>query len=262
MEREIGAQRARLEMTSQIELFSNAIIAIASDLDLESVLQRIVDIARQMAGAKYGAIGIPNTNGELSAFITSGLTPEQEAQIGRSPRGLGILGLLISDPRTLRMTNLSQHPASIGFPANHPQMESFLGVPIFARGRMFGSLYLTEKLLGSGFTDEDARMVELLAQHAGIAIANAEKSERAVASHHQLQQVTDQFLEAKQHVRSRHVMSPSTQESTLTGGNSASLGQVPSDLHRPGVEAGIPKTLEASTSLLQTLPLHSRNKLF
>src|SRR5690606_11993702 len=126
----VEAQRARLELASQLEMIGNAVIAIASELDLETVLRRIVDLARDVAGAQYAALGVPDDLGDMTAFITSGLTGEQEAAIGHPPRGRGVLGLLISDPRTLRLADLAAHPASVGFPADHPPMRSFLGVPI------------------------------------------------------------------------------------------------------------------------------------
>lgn len=196
LSRIVEEQRARLELASQIELIGNAVIAIANDLELESVLRRIVDLARDVAGARYAALGVPNAAGEMESFITSGLTPDQERQIGNPPRGLGILGLLIRDPRTIRMPDLSRHPASIGFPANHPPMKSFLGVPIVARARVLGSLYLTEKRFGSEFTDEDARMVEILARHAGVAIQNAELFQEVALQERRLQQIIDKLPEA------------------------------------------------------------------
>jgi len=192
----VEIQRSRLELESQLEMIGNAVIAIASELDLETVLRRIVDLARDLAGAEYAALGVPDQSGEMIAFITTGLTGEQEAALEHPPRGLGILGLLISEPRTLRLENLADHPASIGFPQNHPPMKSFLGVPIMAYGRVLGSLYLTEKRFDSEFTDEDARLVEILARHAAVAIENAELFERAEAQQRRLQLIIDRLPEA------------------------------------------------------------------
>jgi signal transduction histidine kinase len=192
----IEIDRSRLELESQLEMIGNAVIAIASELELETVLRRIVDLARDLAGAQYAALGVPDQSGDMIAFITTGLTGEQEAMLEHPPRGLGVLGLLISSPRTLRLENLADHPASVGFPQHHPPMKSFLGVPIVAHGRVFGSLYLTEKRFGSEFTDEDARLVEILARHAAVAIENAELFERAEAQQLRLQLIIDQLPEA------------------------------------------------------------------
>ena len=190
------SQRSRLELESQLEMIGNAVIAIASELELETVLRRIVDLARDLAGAQYAALGVPDQSGDMIAFITTGLTGEQEEALEHPPRGLGVLGLLISEPRTLRLENLADHPASVGFPQHHPPMKSFLGVPIVAHGRVFGSLYLTEKRFGSEFTDEDARLVEILARHAAVAIENAELFKQASAQQRRLQLIIDQLPEA------------------------------------------------------------------
>ena len=192
----VESERTRVELVSQLEMIGNSVIAIASELELENVLRRIVDLARDLAGAQYGALGVPDASGDMSAFITAGMTAEQEAGLDHPPRGFGILGLLISEPRTLRLQDLAGHPASIGFPANHPPMKSFLGVPIVAHSRVLGSLYLTEKRFGTEFTDEDARLVEILARHAAVAIENAELFQQAEAQQQRLQLIIDQLPEA------------------------------------------------------------------
>lgn len=189
-------QRTRVELASQLEMIGNAVIAIASELDLETVLRRIVDLARDLADAQYAALGVPDASGDMIAFLTAGLTKEQEAGLEHPPRGLGILGLLISEPRTLRLPDLAEHPASIGFPENHPPMKSFLGVPIIAHGVVLGSLYLTEKRFETEFTDEDARLVELLARHAAVAIENARLFQRVETQQQRLQLIIDQLPEA------------------------------------------------------------------
>jgi PAS domain S-box-containing protein len=189
-------QRDRIELASQFELMSSAIIAITGELALETVLDRIVDLARALAGAKYAALGVPNDSGELESFITSGLTKEEGARIGDPPRGHGVLGALIRERRTIRIPVLSDHPASVGFPPNHPPMKSFLGVPIMARGKVLGNLYLTEKLFAPEFTEEDARLVELLARHAAVAIDNARLYEELGAQQQRLEFMVDQLPEA------------------------------------------------------------------
>lgn len=194
--RMVESQRARLELASQLEMIGNSVIAIASELDLEMVLRRIVDLARDVAGAEYAALGVPDASGELSAFITSGLSAEEEAAIGHPPHGLGVLGLLISEPHTMRLRDVAEHPASVGFPENHPPMKSFLGVPIIARGQVLGRLYLTDKRFSDEFNDEDARLVELLARHAGVAIENARLFQQVETQQQRLQHIIDQLPEA------------------------------------------------------------------
>jgi signal transduction histidine kinase len=151
----------------------DAVVAISSDLDLHSVLRRIVESACEITGARYGALGVLGTSGGLVDFVTFGLTPAEHAAIGELPRGHGILGLLIDHPRPLRLRHLQEHPQSYGFPPNHPPMESFLGVPVRIRGTVFGNLYLTEKAGAGEFTEQDEMLVEALATAAGFVIENA-----------------------------------------------------------------------------------------
>lgn len=186
----------RLELASQLELTSSLVLAVTAELDLTTVLHRIVDLARELVGARYAALGVPNARGEMEAFITSGLSPEAEARIGHRPRGLGILGLLLREPKTIRLANLADHPAAVGFPANHPAMNSFLGVPIISRGHVLGNLYLTEKRFAREFSENDARLVELLARHAAVAIDNANLYQAIDRQQQQLQLIIDQLPEA------------------------------------------------------------------
>jgi len=160
----------------------DAVVAIGSDLDLHAALDRIVQSACTLTQARYGALGVLEPEGTLLGdFITHGLSDEERARIGDLPRGHGILGLLIAHPDPLRLTDLSNHPESVGFPPNHPPMRSFLGVPVRVRGTVFGNLYLTEKQGGLPFSPQDELLVQALARAAGFVIANArsfENSER------------------------------------------------------------------------------------
>jgi signal transduction histidine kinase len=164
-------------------------MALSSALSLDGVLQVLVDVARELAGARFAALGVLNaTRTGLSAFVTSGLTPEQQSRIGHEPTGHGILGLLIRDPRPLRLRDLREHAASAGVPPHHPAMRSFLGVPVMAKGRVFGNLYVTEKLGAEEFSENDLLILEMLAAQAATAIENAQlRRERdrffATASH-------------------------------------------------------------------------------
>ncbi|MET0998224.1 MAG: GAF domain-containing protein [Marmoricola sp.] len=155
------------------EALLEAVSAISSDLDLRSVLSRIVEAATQLTGARYGALGVLGGDGSLVEFVTTGLSEEEHRLIGDLPRGRGILGLLIHEPQGIRMAELSAHPASVGFPAHHPPMNTFLGVPVRIRGTVFGNLYLTEKSGGAEFTEQDEQLVEALARAAGYVIENA-----------------------------------------------------------------------------------------
>jgi signal transduction histidine kinase len=151
----------------------NAFIDISSDLDLHSVLDRIVASACELTNARYGALGVVGERGGLSEFVTRGIPPEQHALIGELPRGRGLLGELIEHPQPLRLDHLQSHPSSFGFPPHHPPMTSFLGVPIRIRGTVFGNMYLTEKVDGAPFTELDELLVQALATAAGFVIENA-----------------------------------------------------------------------------------------
>jgi signal transduction histidine kinase len=148
-----------------------AVTAISSDLDLPSVLERIVAAATELTGAQYGALGVIGPQRDLVEFVTVGIDAETRARIGDLPRGRGLLGQLIEHPDPLLLEDLAQHPSSVGFPANHPPMTTFLGVPVRIRGTAFGNLYLCEK--PGGFTEEDQGLVVALAQAAGFVIDNA-----------------------------------------------------------------------------------------
>ena len=150
-------------------------LVLASELSLSAVLQRIIEVAAEITGARYGALGVVE-DGKLTDFITTGITPEQRRAIGDLPVGHGILGLLIhrgTDRTPIRIADIARHPEAYGFPANHPEMHSFLGAPIVARGEVFGDIYLTEKRTASEFTEEDEQAVLVLASQAGVAIENA-----------------------------------------------------------------------------------------
>jgi len=151
----------------------DAVVAMSSDLDLHSVLDRIVTSACRITGARYGALGVLGDDDDLADFITWGVTEEDRRLIGDHPHGHGILGLLVKDPRPLRLEHLQQHPDAFGLPPNHPPMETFLGVPVRIRGTVFGNLYLTEKEGGAAFTEQDERLVVALANAAGYVIENA-----------------------------------------------------------------------------------------
>ena len=151
-----------------------ATIALNSELSLDALLQKLVETAAALTDARYAALGvIDGTGGELERFLTTGIDAEEHARIGNLPRGRGILGVLIRDAKPLRLDRIGDDPRAVGFPANHPPMATFLGVPVMMRGVAYGNLYLTEKAGGVPFTADDEDLVELLAAQAAVAIENA-----------------------------------------------------------------------------------------
>ena len=166
-------------------------IAINSELSLDGVLERIVEAAARVTDAEYAALGVIDRAGSgLERFVTYGIAPEVQTEIGDPPHGRGILGVLIKDARPLRLHDLTEDPRSIGFPPGHPPMRSFLGVPIRLRGVAYGNLYLTEKQAGD-FTDEDEELVTLLAAQAAVALENARLYESATAWSQQLESLNE-----------------------------------------------------------------------
>lgn len=156
-----------------VEELLDAVVGVAAGLELPHTLQRIVTTATRLVEARYGALGVLGADHRISDFITEGVTPEQIRTIGPLPTGKGILGLLITDPRPIRLAQLADHPRSVGFPTGHPEMSSFVGVPIRVRDEVFGNLYLTDKRGGAGFTEDDEQLLVPFAAAAGVAIENA-----------------------------------------------------------------------------------------
>lgn len=169
---------AVIESEARVHRLLDATVSVAKDLHLPDVLRRIVQSACDLVGARYGALGVIGQDRRLGEFITVGIDDEQRARIGPEPTGMGILGMLIDEPSPLRLHDLTTHAKSYGFPASHPEMRTFLGVPLRVRGTVFGNLYLTEKYGGADFTEEDQEVVSALAAAAGLAIDNARLFER------------------------------------------------------------------------------------
>ncbi|WP_206061359.1 GAF domain-containing protein [Nonomuraea basaltis] len=157
----------------RVHALLEAVVSVGSDLDLETVLRRIVETATKLVDASYGALGVVGDENTLMQFIPVGLSEEEIARIEHWPHGLGLLGLLIKDARPLRLGRISDHPESYGFPPGHPPMGTFLGVPVRVRDEVFGNLYLTEKRGGGEFDEEDEAIVIALATAAGVAVENA-----------------------------------------------------------------------------------------
>jgi signal transduction histidine kinase len=166
--------KGRREVWSRAQQLSQAAIRIASEHDLDRVLQEIADSAREVIDARFAALGVLDADGtHLNRFVTSGMSDESHDGADSLPTGRGILGLLIRDPRPLRLRDLTDHPQAFGFPAGHPPMHSFLGVPIIGRDGPIGNLYFTEKNGVREFSDEDETIAVMLAAHAAVAVENA-----------------------------------------------------------------------------------------
>src|SRR5215475_7193767 len=150
-----------------------AVVAIGSGLELEGMLRRIVEAAVDLVDARYGALGVIGEDQRLLEFIPVGLGTEEISEIHHWPEGRGLLGLLIREPRPLRLADIGAHRESSGFPAGHPAMRSFVGVPVRVRDRVFGNLYLTEKRGGGEFTEDDEALLTALGAAAGVAVENA-----------------------------------------------------------------------------------------
>jgi signal transduction histidine kinase len=168
-----GRLQAVLATRDRMRGLLEAVVAIGSGLDLESTLRRIVQTAIGLVDATYGALGVIGEDGRLAEFIPVGLSQDEIERVHHWPEGRGLLGLLIDDPRPLRLADIAAHPASSGFPDGHPPMHGFLGVPVRVREEVFGNLYLTDKRGGGEFTEDDEAVLFALGAAAGVALENA-----------------------------------------------------------------------------------------
>jgi signal transduction histidine kinase len=168
-------------MDTALRAMSDAVLTIAAERRVDAVLQKLADAARSLVGARYTAIGIPDGEGGFATFITSGMSDAQYEALGELPRTHGMLGAMLQTAEPYRTTNIQEDPRFEGWPAAHPNMRSFLGVPVVARGEVIGAFYLTEKKgeRGVEFTNEDEELIRTLAAHAAIAIENARLYERS-----------------------------------------------------------------------------------
>ncbi|UGT67272.1 GAF domain-containing protein [Nocardia gipuzkoensis] len=180
-----------VDVRDRMDRLIEAMLVVTAGLDLDNTLRTIVHTAIELVDAGYGALGVRETDeasNQLAEFVYEGIDDRTRVMIGDLPRGHGVLGLLIEEPKPLRLTRIADHPASVGFPTHHPPMHTFLGVPVKVREEVFGNLYLTEKADGQEFTDDDEVVVQALAAAAGIAIENARLYEQS--------RIRQQWLEA------------------------------------------------------------------
>jgi signal transduction histidine kinase len=189
---------------ARVQHLLDAFLSVSTGLDLDATLRRIVEAAAGLVDARYGALGVlRGDGGGLAAFVHVGIDDDLAARMGHLPEGKGVLGQLITEPYPLRIPDLSRHPSSVGFPPDHPEMRSFLGVPVLVRGEVFGNLYMTEKAHGE-FTPEDEAILTALAGAAGIAIDNARLYEES--------EVRRRWLDAVSEIRAALLDDPSQAE--------------------------------------------------
>src|SRR6476620_424184 len=192
-----------LPTSERLERLVVATSSLSTEVSLESVLNRVVVVAAEVISAQYAAIGVLEPDGRLlERFVTHGIDSEMRAKIGPLPRGHGILGLVIREPRPIRLPDLATHPDSYGFPPHHPPMHSFLGVPIVGRRGVFGNLYLTEKLEAEAFSDEDEHIAVLLAATVAAIVENArlhEESAQLIEEVQQLHRARERFFAMVNH---------------------------------------------------------------
>jgi GAF domain-containing protein/two-component sensor histidine kinase len=165
--------RAARRRTEQLAALNEASLSLTSELSLGAVLQKVVDLSRQVVQARYGALGVLDEQGRIQEFVTSGISARERRRIGHPPEGKGLLGLIMREGKALRVADISAHPKSAGFPPHHPVMHSLLGLPIVYKGRTIGDLYLADKEGGGEFTQEDQDAVTLFAAQAAVAIEKA-----------------------------------------------------------------------------------------
>ncbi|MCU1626647.1 MAG: histidine kinase [Pseudonocardia sp.] len=243
----------------------DAVLAVAAGLELETTLTRIVQVAVDLVDARYGALGVLAPNGSIARFIDIGLDPHTRAALGRPPEGKGLLGQLIVEPEPLRLADLSRHPASVGFPPNHPPMRSFLGVPVRVRDSVYGNLYMTEKRGGGEFTADDEVVLQALAAAAGIAVQNADLFEQSRARQQWLEvlgEIRSEVLAGASDHEVLQLVALRTQELTRAAGAFVALGPDGDgrfDIHaRVGIELDVDGETVAGGELLQEVA-ESRN---
>ncbi|MEO6793590.1 MAG: GAF domain-containing sensor histidine kinase [Mycobacterium sp.] len=210
-----------------------AMLAITSGLELDVTLRSIVRTAINLVDAKYGALEVHDHDRRMLEFVYEGIDDETFQRIGRLPEGLGVVGLLMEDPQPLRLANIAEHPASVGFPSGHPTMRTFLGVPVGVRDEVFGNLYLTEKANGLAFSEDDEVLVQALAAAAGIAIANARLYAQAKARQSWIEATRDIATELLAGTDPTTVFRLIAEEATKLTGAQSALVAIPLDDDAP-----------------------------
>lgn len=221
-----------VEGRDRLDGLVEAMLVITSDLELDVTLRRIVHTAIELVDAKYGALGVRGDGHELIEFVYEGIDQPTGALIGHLPEGRGVLGVLMDDPKPIRLDDIHHHPASVGFPPNHPPMRTFLGVPVRIRDEIYGNLYLTEKLNGQPFSEDDEVLVQALAAAAGIAIDNARLYEQSRTRHEWIEATRDIGTEMLAGADPATVFRLVADQALRLTGAEATLVAVPSDPER------------------------------
>jgi signal transduction histidine kinase len=227
-----------VEGRDRLDGLLDAMLVVTSGLQLDETLRAIVHTAIELVDAQYGALGVRGNDHELVEFIYEGIDEAMRERIGHLPEGRGVLGVLIDDPKPIRLDNISKHAASVGFPANHPPMRTFLGVPVRIRDEVFGNLYLTEKAGGQPFSEDDEVLVQALAAAAGIAIDNARLYEQSKARQSWIEATRDIGTELLSGTDPATVFRMVADESRHLSGAELTLVAVPGDAELPAGEEG------------------------
>ncbi|MFN6545116.1 sensor histidine kinase [Mycolicibacterium nivoides] len=225
-----------VEGRDRLDGLLDAMLVVTSGLELDATLRTIVHTAIELVDARYGALGVRGNDHELVEFIYEGIDEETREMIGHLPEGRGVLGVLIDDPKPIRLDNISHHIASVGFPPRHPPMRTFLGVPIRIRDRVFGNLYLTEKADDQPFSEDDELLVQALAAAAGIAIDNARLYEKSKLRQAWIEATRDIGTEMLSGADPARVFELVAHESRILSGAESTLVAVPSDVEAPPAE--------------------------
>jgi signal transduction histidine kinase len=225
-----------VEGRDRLDGLLDAMLVVTSGLELDETLRTIVHSAIDLVDARYGALGVRGNDHELAEFIYEGIDEQTRETIGLLPEGRGVLGVLVDDPKPIRLKNISHHPASVGFPPNHPPMQTFLGVPIRIRDRVFGNLYLTEKTGDQPFSEDDALLVQALAAAAGIAIDNARLYEKSKIRQAWIEATRDIGTEMLSGADPARVFELVADESRKLSSAESTFVAVPLDVEMPAVE--------------------------
>ncbi|OCB49839.1 histidine kinase [Mycobacterium vulneris] len=218
-----------VEGRDRLDGLLDAMLVVTSGLELDETLRTIVHTAIELVDARYGALGVRGNDHELVEFIYEGIDEETRDKIGHLPEGRGVLGVLIDDPKPIRLDHISHHAASVGFPPRHPPMRTFLGVPVRIRDRVFGNLYLTEKADGQPFSEDDELLVQALAAAAGIAIDNARLYEKSKLRQAWIEATRDIGTEMLSGADPARVFELVANESRILSGAESTFVAVPSD---------------------------------
>ena len=225
-----------VEGRDRLDGLLEAMLVVTSGLELDATLRSIVHSAIYLVDARYGALEVHDRDNRVLQFVHEGIDEETVRRIGHLPEGLGVIGLLIDEPKPVRLDNISLHPASVGFPAHHPPMRTFLGVPVRVREESLGTLYLTDKTTGQPFSDDDEVLVQALAAAAGIAIANARLYQQAKARQSWIEATRDIATELLSGAEPTTVFRLVAEEALKLTGADAAVVAIPVDEDTPAAD--------------------------